>query len=493
MTMLSFDALSVPALPKRRWGMVIDGVQRFTDETHAVIDPGTAQRIAEVPVASPTDVDDAVSAARRSFDEGVWRDIPADQRVRVLLRIADLIEERIEEFARVEAFNQGAPYSGMIGSRVPEVARVFRYYAGWADKLAGTASDLRRPNIHAFTYTQLKPVGVAALITPWNNPLGMAAWKAAPALAVGCSCVIKPAEDTPLTSIMLAEIALEAGLPKGVLNVITGRGSVAGNRLVEHPDVDKVSFTGSTETGRRIITSSLSNLKKVSLELGGKSPVIVFDDADIEEAALGAARAIFSNSGQVCTAGSRLLIQDGIYDRVIERLVEHAKSLNVGYTFDERAEMGPLISQKQYDTVTSYVQSAVEEGATIAAGGTGEGPGFYMLPTVITDVNPSMTVVREEIFGPVVAAMRFSTEEEALRLAHDTEYGLAASIWTQNVKRAHRIAERLRAGRIGINVHAWPDVTMPTGGFKQSGWGRELGPNGLDAYLETSSVFTKLS
>lgn len=492
MTILDVEPASAPSMPQRRWGMLIDGETKYADDIRCIFDPGTEAVIAEVPNASASDVDDAVAAARRSFDSEVWQGLPANERARVLWDIADRLEINAEEIARVESLNQGAPYSGVISGRIPEAARVFRYYAGWADKITGTASEIIHSSVQAHAYTQRKPIGVAALITPWNSPLSMAAWKIAPALAVGCSVVLKPAEDTPLTSIMLAEIALEAGIPAGVLNVITGDGSVAGNRLVEHPDVDKISFTGSTNTGRRIASGALGNLKKVSLELGGKSPVLVFDDADLDEAVQGAADAIFSNAGQVCTAGSRLLIQEGIYDQVVSGLVEKANALKVGYAFDERSEMGPLVSRRQYDTVTSYIQTAIDEGATISAGGTGGKRGYFVSPTVITDVTPTMTVVREEIFGPVVTAMRFSNEDEAIRMAHDTNYGLAASIWTQNVKRAHRVAGKLKAGRIGINVHAWPDVTMPTGGFKQSGWGRELGPNGLEAYLETSSVFTKL-
>lgn len=483
----------VPDWPERRWRMLVGGEWVEASGTRAVLDPGTGGQIAVVPEAGTAEADAAVRAARASFDEGVWHLLPADRRSQVLWRMAELIDQRGDDLALVEARNQGGPHRGLRGHMIPESARVFRYYAGWADKVAGRALELRRGSDEFHAYTLRRPVGVVGLITPWNSPLLMAAWKVAPALAAGCSCILKPAELTPLTSLLLGEIAQEAGVPDGVLNVVTGDGAVVGAHLAQHPDVDKVAFTGSTSVGRSIVSAATGNLKKVSLELGGKSPVLVFDDADVDEAIAGASAAIFSNAGQVCTAGSRLIVHERLYDRIVAGAADRARALSVGYSFDPRSEMGPVISGHQRDTILGYIESGVSDGATLLAGGEGFGPGFFVQPTVLGDARPDMRATREEIFGPVVTAMRFETVDEAVALAHDTAYGLAASVWTKNLKTAHQVASRLRVGRIGLNIHGIPDVTMPTGGFKESGWGRELGPEGLDLFLETTSVFTKLT
>lgn len=473
------------------WPMLVDGewVEALGGSCFEVYDPGRGQVIAEVAAAGEKDVDAAVAAARAAFEAGSWHGLPGGQRAAVLWRLADLIEAHGEELAHLESLNQGMPYRSALSSTIPSVARCFRYYAGWIEKVHGRASDLRLDGRRYQTFTRNEPVGVAALITPWNAPLAMAAWKLAPALAAGCTCVLKPAEETPLTALVLAELALEAGVPAGVLNVATGIGATAGAALAAHGDVDKVAFTGSTEVGRAIVTAAAGNLKKVSLELGGKSPVIVFGDADIEAASTAAAWAIISNTGQVCTAGSRLFVHESVFEQVVAGVLEVARSVRVGYSMDPDSEIGPLVSARQLETVASYVESARQEGAEVRAAGDVPREGYFFSPTVLTRVAPEMRAVREEIFGPVVAAAPFSDQDEVVRRANDTPYGLAASVWTRDMARALQVTEALRVGRVGINVHGLADVTMPTGGFKQSGWGRELGPEGLDNFLEKKSVF----
>lgn len=472
------------------WPMLIgnDWIQATDGSTFDVFDPGRGRVMACAPSATDQDVDAAVRAARESFESRVWRDRPGQWRAEVLWRVADAVQANAQALARLESLNQGMPLKSAL-STVGTVVRVFRYYAGWVEKISGRSGDLQLATRRLHTHTRNEPIGVAGLIIPWNAPLEMAAWKLAPALAAGCSMVLKPAEETPLTALCLSELLLDAGLPGGVVNVVTGLGATAGAALARHPDVDKVAFTGSTEVGRAIVMASAGNLKKVSLELGGKSPVIIFEDADLDAAAMGAAWSILGRTGQSCTAGSRLFVQESIYEEVVSRVLDTMKAVRIGYSLDPDSEIGPLISEKQLRTVERYVQLARDEGADVDRVGSIPTEGYFAQPTVLTNVTADMTPVREEIFGPVVAAARFKDESEALAAANDTSYGLAGWVWTRDISRALRVTESLRAGRIGVNVRPIADVVVPTGGFKQSGWGRELGPEGLELFLEKKSVF----
>jgi acyl-CoA reductase-like NAD-dependent aldehyde dehydrogenase len=463
-------------------------------KTFSTINPSTGDVIAEMAAGDTSDVDAAVSAARAAFEDPKWRAMDAADRGKLLWRIGDAIEARAAELVRIEVTDNGKPLrEAQIDIR--EAIDSFRYYAGWTTKLQGDTLPVRG---NVLNYTLREPLGVVGAIIPWNFPFLMAAWKIAPALACGNTVVLKPAEQTPLSALELANIAREAGLPAGVLNVVTGLGETAGAALVKHPGVDKIAFTGSTAVGKHIQREAAESLKKVSLELGGKSPNIIFEDADIEAAIRGAWSAIYYNTGQTCTAGSRLLVHESIKDQVVEQLVARAKKMTAGDPLDPKTRIGPVISQDQMDRVLGYVKKGTDEGARLVAGGNrmlynGEERGYWIEPTIFDEVKADACIAQEEIFGPVLATTTFKDEEEALAIANGTIYGLAAGVWTNNVKRAHRVAARLQAGTVWVNTYHPLDAASPFGGYKQSGYGRELGAYALDLYTQIKSVWVDLS
>jgi phenylacetaldehyde dehydrogenase len=476
--------------------LLIDGkwVPAKSGKTFPVEDPATEEMIAQVPSGDKADIDLAVAAARRAFEVGPWSRISPGDRSKIVWRLGDLLEQHRDEFAELEALDNGKPVTNARNGDVQGSIDMFRYMAGWATRLNGETIQVSSPgNWHA--YTLREPVGVVGQIIPWNFPLMMAAWKLAPALAAGCTIVLKPAEQTPLTALRLGQLIQQAGVPDGVVNIVTGFGETAGAALAEHPDVDKVAFTGSTEVGKLIVKASAGNLKRVSLELGGKSPAIVFPDADLDLAIIGTAAAIFYNQGQCCTAGSRLFAHKSVYERVVNGVVAEAGKMKVGHGLDPTVTLGPLVSKEQYQRVTGFLQSGRSEGAEVVTGGeTGNCRGYFVEPTVLARTNRDMRVVREEIFGPVVCVQSFDDEDldSVAKFANDTEYGLQASIWTQNLKVAHMMARKIKAGTICINAHNYGDPAWPFGGYKQSGWGREMGKEVMEHYTETKSVAAHL-
>lgn len=477
--------------------LFIDGqhVDAVSGKAFPVMNPATGGQLTTVPDAGAEDVDRAVRAARRTFENRAWRGINASERERIIWRIGELIEKNREELGMLESLNNGKTYREALRGDIPPAWDIFYYYAGWTRKIHGETIPV---DGNYLNYTLREPVGVVGMITAWNYPMLLAAWKVAPALAAGCSMVIKPSEMTPLTTLKLAEYCVEAGVPPGVVNVIAGYGPTAGDALARHMDVDKIAFTGSVRTARALLKASAdSNLKRMSLELGGKSPNIIFPDADLDRATNAAFWGIYANKGEVCSAGSRLLVHEKIYDRFVNGLAERAKKMKVGNPLDPASEMGAQISKTQFDRIMSYIDAGRQQGARLVCGGErdtdGEkARGYYLKPAIFADVKPEMKIAQEEIFGPVLAALKFSDVEEAAEIANSTIYGLVSAVWTRDIQVAHRLAREIKAGSVWINAYNCFDSASPFGGYKQSGFGREMGSQALESYTQVKSVWVAL-
>ena len=472
-------------------GQWLDAVSGKTFET---LNPATEEVIAKVAEGDAEDIDRAAAAARKAFEDGPWRTMDARDRGRLLYKLAGLVEDNLDDLARLEVLDNGKPIGEAKSADLPLVVDCLRYYAGWADKIHGSTVPIRGNH---FCYLRKEPLGVAGQIIPWNFPMLMVAWKWGPALAAGCTIVMKPAEQTPLSCLRMAELAQEAGFPDGVINVVPGFGPTAGQAIVDNPQIDKVAFTGSTSVGKHIMKEASKSLKRVTLELGGKSPNIIFADADLKQAAAGAFVGLFLNQGQACCAGSRILVEEPVYDEMVETLTGMAEKRKVGDPFDEATEQGPQISKEQFDTIMSYVESGKSEGATLKTGGSRYGDkGYFIEPTVFTDVEDEMKIAREEIFGPVMQVQKFPRGEkgleDVLRRGNATNYGLAAAVYTRDVAKAHKAAAALRAGTVWVNCYDVFDAAAPFGGYKESGLGRELGEAALSNYLEQKTVTMSL-
>lgn len=489
---------TIPFLESSTKRMLIDGewVESVSGKYFETRNPATGEVLSRVAEAGREDIDRAVQSAQRAFRD-VWAKTKPSDRQRLLLRLAELLETHADELALLEVLDSGMPITLARGGLIPRAAEQIRYYAGWATKIHGETIDNSAPGSF-FTYTLRQPVGVVGAIVPWNSPLMIAIWKLAPALAAGCTVVLKPAEQTPLTALRLGELTLQAGFPPGTVNVCPGFGDVAGAALAEHDQVNKIAFTGSTSTGKRIVSASTFNLKRVSLELGGKSPDIVFADADLDRAVSGAAWAIFRLSGQICCGGSRLFVEEKIYDRFLSKLSDFSAAIKVGPGLDPGSEMGPLISEEQFGRVIEYIESGLEQGAKLVCGGerllTDDlKNGYFMPPTIFDRVRPDQKIAREEIFGPVISVIPFREIDEVIALSNNTTYGLAGGVWTRDVQKAHAIARALQSGVVWVNCFNVMDPAVPFGGCKMSGYGRDSGVHALEQYTEVKSVWINLS